>query len=42
MVAIPPAGLVGIGLVMIYDTSLKPESKGWLLAVSVMITGICQ
>jgi len=42
MVAIPLAGLVGIGAASMYDAYRKPGVKGWLLVAAVLVTGVCQ
>ncbi|WP_319579184.1 glycosyltransferase family 39 protein [uncultured Methanospirillum sp.] len=42
MVAIPLAGLVGIGVVSMYEAYLTPGIKGWLLVAAISMTGVCQ
>ncbi|PWR72192.1 ArnT family glycosyltransferase [Methanospirillum lacunae] len=42
MVAIPLAGLVGIGAFLMYDAYQKPGIKGWLFIAAIIATGACQ
>lgn len=42
MVAIPLAGLVGTGAVLMYDAYRKPGLRGWLLIPAILATGISQ
>ena len=42
MVAIPLAGLVGIGASLLYEKYREPGMKGWLLPLAVLVTGIVQ
>lgn len=42
MVAIPLAGLVGIGAVTMYDALKGRGIKGWILIAAILITGIIQ
>ncbi|MDD1723967.1 MAG: glycosyltransferase family 39 protein [Methanospirillum sp.] len=42
MVAIPLAGLVGIGAVLMYDAYRRPGLRGWLLIPAILLTGISQ
>jgi 4-amino-4-deoxy-L-arabinose transferase-like glycosyltransferase len=42
MVAIPLAGLVGIGTIFMYETYIQNEIRGWLLVLAIIVTGIVQ
>ncbi|HWQ64717.1 MAG TPA: glycosyltransferase family 39 protein, partial [Methanospirillum sp.] len=42
MVAIPLAGLVGIGAVSMFDAYQRPGIRGWLLIAAILVSGFCQ